>query len=556
MKSEKKSIHRIRKRVTIIFLFFFFFMGLGAAGYYLSQTFFAEAQIQIPLPLPTNPPLSCTGCHDFQKGLFTSFPYHHPNAITYKGELGPVDMISQIKAVRQDCCGCHNYLLNHTGGMVLLKDPDSLDGYPYNGDPVATNNFCLSCHDRAEVSVGFSDYSPSANEFDSLSKIVRPWRVIAPQWSLPCGHSVNPRRSIRCLDCHKYHGSNFKGMLMLDQPQLCYMNGCHPEKAIEFDPANPSHHHIEGVILGGVPINIISCNDCHNPHHNTNLALGYVVSDPYSTLPTDIPSDSSLPMDLYPVTPQALASSPPILNINTNSYISGVPFYINNTNAAGVPTDDLFCLECHAPDIFVPPNPSWPGAPNISFEIKTKYHDPLLTTSNFFYPHQHVVSGSCSTCHINKAGVRPYRVINGHFTHLKNASCTYCHDPHGTKGTYAGNNSLGVIGQQRGHLLREWLMVDRAAVNQLPYGGGYLAAGIYSAATITRVDGASSCFINLKEPAQGCHDLTHEHKPGVIKPLCVCNTTACHLSYSTPTTLLKQGETVDVGDRLPPAPPQ
>jgi len=128
----------------------------------------------------------------------------------------------------------------------------------------------------------------------------------------------------------------------------------------------------------------------------------------------------------------------------------------------------------------------------------------------------------------------PQNTLNGHFTHLQNASCTYCHDPHGTMGTFVGSTVSGIIGTQRGHLLKDWLLADSTAVNPLPDGGGYLGAGIYSAgggtAAITKVDGASSCFIN--DPLGGCHDITHIHKPAVINTNAACNRVPCHQTFT------------------------
>ena len=504
------------------------FVSLSILGYQMLHSIFAEAQIA--LPPPTSPPLSCTGCHDFQASLFTRFPDHHPNAIA---SSTPTDMVTKVKAIRQDCCSCHNYLINHTRGIVMLKDPDPLDAYPYNGDPIQTNNFCLSCHDLPTDPV-----NPPV--WFSVNGTVSPGKIIAPLWSLPCGHAVNKRKNLRCLDCHKYHGSNFKSMLQLEQPRLCYMNGCHPEKAAEFDPGNPSHHHVEGILLGGVPTKAISCCDCHNPHHDTTMENGHPISDPYSKA------------DLYPVVPVPQATLP-IIGI-AGTPISGTPFFVGNVNAAGVPAVDLFCLECHAPDIFTPPNPPWPGAPNITFELNNKYYDSLLTASNFFYPHQHVIAGGCSTCHVNKTGTIPRHIINGHYTHLKNASCTYCHDPHGTLGTFLGTTTTGIVGVQRGHILKDWLLANSAAVSPLPGGGGYQAPGTPAGPTtiLASVNGASSCAIN--DPVGGCHDLTHIHNPLKIKTTITCNTTSCHLTF-TP-LLLRKGETSEKRDTVAPEPPK
>jgi len=583
-KQEKnKNFRRIKEILPIVCIL----LAIGISGYFLSLALFAEAQVS--LPFPTSPPLSCTGCHDFQARLFTELAYNHPNAISFPG---PIDMVTQVIAVRQDCCACHNYQISHTGGIVMLKDPDPTDFFSYNGDPVQTNNFCLSCHDDPGKPVGFNSIN--------INSMVVPEDVVAPLWCLPCAHN---KIGLRCLDCHKYHGSAYKDMLKLNQPNLCYMNGCHPEKAIEFhhtyDPLNESHHHVEGVVvpgaLGPTTANIIDCCDCHNPHHNTTT---YPISDPYSqqapfntTLYPVMPFKKvTLPVET--ILPPPTAAGLPVSILNTVQ-----PFFVGETNAAGVPLADLFCLECHAPDIFIrPPDVSsaWLYAPNISYEIINKYWDPLKTTSNFFYSHGHKIFSKCSGCHIKFSKPPPaVEIINGHFTHMKNASCTYCHDPHGTPGTYAGGanvnvggaivggillpNQVSVQGIQRGHLLGEylspggevvkdfWLLTT--SVNLLPDGKGYLAEGVYPSATsITSVDGASSCFANNRRnpllTANGCHSISHIHtgltddnvNDAPVDPYCICNRVACHQPF-TP-LLARKGDKTEGGDTLAPAPPK
>jgi len=272
---------------------------------------------------------------------------------------------------------------------------------------------------------------------------------------------------------------------------------------------------------------------------------------------------------------------------------SGLPFFVGQTNSAGVPLADLFCLECHAPYIFIPPNPPWPlpdlqAAPDISFEITNKYYDSSKTVSNFFYAHGHQGIGSpCFICH-SGGGKAPTSspIINGHFTHLKNASCTYCHDPHGTPGTYVGvatanvggavvggvlvPNILDVQGIQRGHLLGEYLFPGgelvkdswllTTAVQPLPFGGGYFSQwGYPSFGNITNVQGASSCFVNNRlnpQLADGCHSIQHLHT-GPSKPVklnSVCNRVACHQPFIP--LLARKGDKTEGGDKLAPAPPK
>jgi predicted CXXCH cytochrome family protein len=473
-------------------------------------------------PQRTSPPISCAGCHDFQAKLFKDYPSHHPNNLTLNLQT---DIWTKAKTIREDCKACHLFdPQRHTRGVVLLKDPDPGDTFSYNGDLMNKKNLCLSCHDKPKDPTKPVMYFSVGNY---PQEIASKWVASAH------GTSTIPNTQILidCLDCHKYHGSAFSGLRKLVDEDLCYT--CHDDKQKEFDPGFTSHHHLEPIFLDMQFQDVLDCTDCHNPHI---ITLQRPITRP------------SLPTELYQILPTGVATAT-ITNTSTGLLVSGTPYYTGQINDVSTPLNNLFCMECHAPNLFTETRPAWPGAPNISYELTNKNQASPGTVSNFYFAHNHFETKPCDDCHTTGGGggggggggsttTIINFTFNGHYTHKDNASCTYCHDPHGTKGTYTGPTESVITGVQRGHLLKSWLLADSRYASPVPAYGGYKALQ----------NGAVSCLAN--DPLNSCHDVTFIHE-STVKPLLTdnsCNTTKCHDTFVAVLGRINE-------DRVAPEPP-
>jgi predicted CXXCH cytochrome family protein len=112
--------------------------------------------------------------------------------------------------------------------------------------PPAAGWFCTNCH------------NPHASDYQGI--LVMRQRdlcftchpTVAPLSQKAVQH--NPFLLDDCTGCHEPHGANTKPLLTAEQPALCYR--CH--KGIQADFEKPSHHPVGTVKL--------VCSGCHQPH--------------------------------------------------------------------------------------------------------------------------------------------------------------------------------------------------------------------------------------------------------------------------------------------------
>ena len=175
----------------------------------------------------------------------------------------------------------------------------------------------------------------------------------------------NTTLPIVCTDCHKHHGSAFPQLRKEKDEKLCF--SCHEEKQDEFSPNFVSHHHIEPILVGSQFQDVLDCTSCHNPHLVT---LEQPITRP------------GLNTELYLALPTGVATAT-VTDAATGLVVSGTPYYIGQTNDAGTPLNNLYCMEGHAPNLFVTPRAPWPGAPNISYELTNRDYAVAGTVSNF-----------------------------------------------------------------------------------------------------------------------------------------------------------------------------
>jgi predicted CXXCH cytochrome family protein len=398
---------------------------------------------------------------------------------TYDPTCGIVDTTSAAI----NCLACHlKHGSSSSSNLIGYKGNDSST---YRG-----NGLCYACHKAGGDAppsgyfVGKTEYELSAHGSDS--------NVLWPGGEYGSSYPAQSAgKEKQCVNCHNPHGEmdddsqgNIYPKLCVEQTfttsspsdggDLCFT--CHDstgpasDKKTEFSYTD-SHHPIEN----GNP----TCNNCHNPHlSDSNTTPHRVIVDP-----DDVTT-------LYP-----LADVP-------NPDDTSTPY----------PDTEVFCMDCH--------DGSWPGAPDISYELNNRTYDPSRTVSNFWYHHDHQPNRQCRRCH-SGGGTAPFeRIFNGHYTHAKvggtgntdqNASCTYCHDPHGTPGTDPS-------GVQRGKMLKSWIKV-----NAFPYEGTSEWNG--------RSGGSSPISCSLNDPTGACHNVTYIHNNKRDASNSGCSRTDCHSSF-------------------------
>lgn len=154
----------------------------------------------------------------------------------------------------ETCRGCHADVYEksfaNTPHAALLKE---------------NKHGCEDCHGPGSAHAESGD----------KSKIIRFSELSAAQASRRClschqsnlensafSQSVHLSQGVGCLNCHSPHHASGRGLLVKEQPLLCY--SCHAQQKAEF--ARPYKHRVD--------VGLIKCSDCHNPHgsfHDSQL---------------------------------------------------------------------------------------------------------------------------------------------------------------------------------------------------------------------------------------------------------------------------------------------
>jgi len=368
------------------------------------------------------------------------------------------------------CAHCHEAHASINGNEPIPPTAEGAASYlvfkKNTEAEVQLNELCFQCHTDAEPDGNFAGGTPSGYSYrgeTSYSTTLHATDSTNAYWPGGQYGSSYPVRTDEgsCLSCHNPHGEeddnvagqpypellveqSFTTSQIADEQDLCYT--CHDsggpgsDKKTEFEYAVSvnSHHKIEDDLVGDVDW-AIDCTDCHNPH----------VDDPSTT-----PNRSIIdPDDGYTLYAAADVPDP--------------------TDTTAFPDTQTFCLDCH--------DGTWAqGAADIQAELDGATY--ANRTSNFWYIH----NGTWR---------------NGHNNHEDDASCTYCHDPHGTQGTNSGGS------YQRGHLLKSWLKVNDYDTTNNYYDDNY-----------------ASCYVDSTTTAGTyCHK-TYSHGGG-------CRENYCHSTF-------------------------
>ena len=196
-----------------------------------------------------------------------------------------------------------------------------------------------------------------------------------------------------CAVCHAEHGASRQSPLLV-RPERELCGFCHASQAQAMRPGGPTSH-------GSSRSEALSCSTCHDPHLvRTATAFDrQILTDPDDRMrPPEL-----LQNDLVPVS------------------------YRTDPRRA-MESGSEFCMDCH--------DGTWVGAANLSAELSSR----RVPQTAF---------------RIESLGL--------HATHARTrggsggVGCTYCHDPHGTRGN---------LGIPRRALLYEWITVA-----EFPYRG-------------------------------------------------------------------------------------
>ncbi|MEW6189707.1 MAG: cytochrome c3 family protein [Actinomycetota bacterium] len=211
----------------------------------------------------------CLTCHDGM-GDVTNIrdAYDSPRESRY-----PIKDLLFIKDPRHilECSHCHNThgnkdaLGNYYPRLLRVTDPAG--NKIYQG-----NDFCGACHGASDLGLGYALGGDHITNFTGIA-----------------AHDVNtgypPSGTlIKCINCHRNHGSDFPRLNRGLEEELCYT--CHNSANLPNTLNNwdiqaqfslPSHHDI--ISETGAKV---ECTSCHGPHVARAVA-GAMISDPDNT---------------------------------------------------------------------------------------------------------------------------------------------------------------------------------------------------------------------------------------------------------------------------------
>lgn len=408
----------------------------------------------------------CTACHDEPQpgagyrrqvvenngdgnGDFVK-PYHHVN-----------DGSGQESVTPADCAQCHDQSFHQSWPepQVFLLDPDGGPAVVYTGAPggMATD-FCAHCHDADGRGGDLQPFSSGNTPAD-----------VARWWMLPAKHDV-AALGAKCLDCHANgHGGDNPQMLVELEEVQCL--DCHAASfgiadiAGEFAKAYVHPIAAQSLVheLGEDPLAMprhVECVDCHNPHA-ANLDLtaaapatpggmlgvggidgdGNVVAEAangfevcYKCHAATNPgapafprqdSESDVAVEFDPLR----ASFHPI---EAHGKYPNPPSLIGGWTEASI----MRCEDCHAGDGGI----AGPHGSSRRWILKARYDtaDPA--------PESAAAYALCYGCH-SRTSILGNQSFELHRYHVlgENASCSVCHDGHGSGQTHLINFRTDVV---------------------------------------------------------------------------------------------------------------
>ena len=224
----------------------------------------------------------------------------------------------------QQCESCHGAGSEHTGRSKTGLEQKPIIRFGHGKDKTAVdeqNNICMECH-SSDVGI--------------------PWKG-----------SAHERNDTACVDCHTLHKTVDPVSRQTTQADVCFE--CHKQQ--KADSLKPSAHPVR--------FGIMTCTDCHSPHHSVTDAL--LKKNTINELCWSCHTDLRGPY---------LFEHPPATNDCTLCHTSHGSIHTPLLTRRG----PLLCQTCHSAS----------GHPSVSFTANS------LAGNN---PSAFVVGRNCSNCH-------------------------------------------------------------------------------------------------------------------------------------------------------------